>query len=256
MKNKRGWIRIVEAFTAVLLVTGFLLVVIDKGYVDKQDISKEVYEKEFFILKQIQSNSSLRNSVLNVSSFPMKWEDFPDILKNKINNELPVYLHCQAKICEINKICVLNESDNELVKNLDDKDVYVKSVIIASNLTTYSPRKLKLFCWVDYSPKTEEEPPEQTCAEAGGNCIDVACNNYENCVSLDGVCDEGLYCCSGDCSIPEELDAASLNLEFDDVVYSWNGTDHFYTHTRTFTESNGVGVNLTMGQLCLQSIVE
>ena len=223
---------------------------------ETKDISKEVYEKEVFLLEQIQLNSSLRNSVLSVDvdSFPMDGKDFPVILRNKINNSLPIYLKCESKICEVNQNCVLNESNNE--------DVYARSVIISSNLTTYSPRKLKLFCWIDYSPKITEEEPEppepQTCADAGGICKDTTCSNYEDCSSLSGTCETG-YCCDGSCDEPPEPDTAVLSLSFSDVVTTTQtpcivdlslSSCYIYTHTRTFTESNGVGGTLTKGQLC------
>ena len=278
---------------------------------ETKDISKEVYEKEVFLLEQIQLNSSLRNSVLSVdvNSFPMDGEDFPVILKNKINNSLPIYLKCESKICEVNQSCVLSESNNE--------DVYARSVIISSNLTTYSPRKLKLFCWIDYSPKIteEEEPetPELTCEEAGGICYENPCEDYDNCEPLTTFCrdeivetgcvenfndecnewdygvstgdcgswfgdteDEeyacyeekcysvdcgvGEYCCNGTCTEPVEPGTAVLSLSFSDVVYELKQniwieevfctTAYYYYHTRTFTESNGVGGTLTKGQLC------
>jgi hypothetical protein len=43
---------------------------------------------------------------------------------------------------------------------------------------------------------------------------------------------------------------ASLSLGFSNINYVWNDPYHYYYHTRTFTESNGVGVTLTWGQLC------
>jgi len=236
-----------------------LLVVINNSSVETKDISKEVYEKEVFLLEQIQLNSSLRNSVLSVdvNSFPMDGEDFPVILKNKINNSLPIYLKCESKICEVNQSCVLSESNNE--------DVYARSVIISSNLTTYSPRKLKLFCWIDYSPKTteEEEPetPELNCTEQGGICYENICSYYAaGCTESSGSCEVGKYCCSVGCTTPVIPPAqAVLSLSFSDVVATTQtpcivdpslSSCHVYTHTRTFTESNGVGVNLTEGQLC------
>jgi len=142
--NKKGWIRIVEAFVAILLVTGVLLVVINKGYIGKKDISAKVYETELSILREIQSNTTLRDSILQAGTPPIKWEDenFPPDVKSKISDRVPSYLNCEAQICEMDKICMLDE--------YPDKDIYAQSVAITVTLTTpdFDPRQLKLFCWV------------------------------------------------------------------------------------------------------------
>jgi len=43
-----------------------------------------------------------------------------------------------------------------------------------------------------------------------------------------------------------------LNLGFSSVSYIFQFGEHYYYYTRTFTESNGVGVTLTLGQICSQ----
>ena len=143
MKNRRGWIRIVEAFVAVLLITGVLLVIINEGYIGKKDISSKVYEIESSILREIQLNSSLRDEILEASGLPVNWDDsdFPEGVKDKINERTPEYLSCQAKICELESTCILDGNYEE--------DIYAESALITANLETFSPRQLKLFCFVD-----------------------------------------------------------------------------------------------------------
>ena len=143
-KNHRAWIRIVEAFVAILLITGVLLIVVNKEHIKKKDISSEIYKIEASILKEIQLNSSLRSDILNVEPLPVKWTDFDsrglNNLKSKIISRLPNYLDCEAKICELEDICVLDK--------IFDKDIYAQSTCIIAELTTYNPRQLKLFCWI------------------------------------------------------------------------------------------------------------
>ena len=139
--EKRGWIRIIEAFSTILLITGVLLIVLNKGYLPKEDISQRIYEKQQGILREIQLNNSLRESILSFdsNSLPIEWSSFPQDLKDKIISKTPGDLECKAKICNINDICVLNE--------ISDKDIYAQKVIITATLEKYSPRQLKLFCW-------------------------------------------------------------------------------------------------------------
>ncbi len=139
MGQTKGWIRIVEAFVMILLITGILLIVLNKGYLSKKDNSQKIYEDEQGILREIQLNNSLRGEILNIGTLPVEWDNFSVNVKNKIISETKSYLNCEAKICELNKICVLNKTF--------DRDVYVQSAIITATLDNYNPRQLKLFCW-------------------------------------------------------------------------------------------------------------
>jgi len=65
MKGKRGWIRIVEAFTALILIMIVFLIFINKGIV-KGDSSKDVYEIQIRIEREIQINENLRNLIINI----------------------------------------------------------------------------------------------------------------------------------------------------------------------------------------------
>jgi len=133
-------VKIVEAFIALLLIAGVLLIVIDKGYIAKTDISSKVYDAEISILREIELDDNLREDILD-SDLPMYWDNelFPQNLKNRIDERTPSYLECKAKICEMDEICTLDKYLN--------KDIYVQSVVISANLEIYSPRQLRLFCW-------------------------------------------------------------------------------------------------------------
>tara|TARA_Y100000034_G_scaffold122656_1_gene168398 strand:+ start:6285 stop:6710 length:426 start_codon:yes stop_codon:yes gene_type:complete len=138
--EKKGWVKIVEAFIALLLIASVLIIVIDKGYITKKDISSKVYETELSILREIELDDNLREDILNIN-LPMNWENesFPQEVKNRVNERTPSYLECKTKICELDKICALDKYPN--------KDIYAQSVVISANLEIYSPRQLKLFCW-------------------------------------------------------------------------------------------------------------
>lgn len=143
LKNKRGFIRILEAFIAILLITGVILVVLDRGYFERTDITAQIYDTEVSILREIELDNSLREQVLEVSqeNLPLKWssQDFPSQVKERIIQRTPDYLECSANICELVDICGL--------ENYVEVDVYVQSVAITANLELYRPRQLKLFCW-------------------------------------------------------------------------------------------------------------
>ena len=141
--NKKGWIRIAEAFTAILLLMGAAIIVIGIG-VQREDTSKEVYDIEMFILKDIQLNNTLRSEILTTSG-TIEWEElppsppFPAETKNKIIAKTPEGIECFAKICPPEDVCLWGEES--------EKNVYAQSILITSTLTNFNPRQLKLFCW-------------------------------------------------------------------------------------------------------------
>ena len=139
MKNKKGWIKIVEAFTMILLIAGIFLVFLNND--SSSDFSQEIYKKEQEILNGIRLDFSLREDIMSfsLSSLPINLENFPTNLKTGITSKIPNNLNCDSKICELNDDCVLSNSV--------DKSTYTQEMIITSTNSIYSPRKLKLFCW-------------------------------------------------------------------------------------------------------------
>lgn len=140
MKNKKAWIKIVEAFIAILLVTIVLLIIINSGYIKREDISTRVYNTQISILREIQFNDGLRREILGVASVPLEWDGFPQNLKNKITERTPNYLECNARICSSEDVCGFTGTI--------EKDIYAESIIISATLELgYNPKQLKLFCW-------------------------------------------------------------------------------------------------------------
>ena len=141
MKNKKGWIRIIEAFVAVLLILSIILLVIEKNSFGEEP-SGEIYEIENSILRTIQLNNSLRAAVLGELTLPVdSLGNSPQIVWDKILEKTPSHLTCFAKICAIDSDCDF-EGSSEIKKN-----IYSQAIPIFANLNTYSPRQLKLFCW-------------------------------------------------------------------------------------------------------------
>lgn len=135
--NKKGWIKIVEAFIAILLVAGVLLFVINQGYIGKRDISGRVYEAQIAILREIELDDSLRSEILNAESNG----NVPQAVLDKVEQRKPDYLKCETKICELDVVCEL--------ETYIEKDVYAQSVAIAADRDNFDPKQVKLFCYTD-----------------------------------------------------------------------------------------------------------
>lgn len=139
--NKKGWVEIIEAFIAILLIVGVLLIVISRNSSSSnQDISTRVYNSEITIIRAIELNDSLRDKVVK-SPVPVEWdnESFPADVKSKITALTPSYLTCVAKICSTSDSCFLS--------SYSQQNVYSQSSLISGTQLTFTPRKLNLFCW-------------------------------------------------------------------------------------------------------------
>jgi len=127
--NKRGWLRIVEASIAVVLVAGFLLFIANKEKTG--DNSEEIYKIQRAILETIEKNDSLRediivkNSLTNVNRF--------------IRENLQASLEFEAVICDIGENCGMS--------GYVEESVYVDEIILSTTLENYNPKKLILFVW-------------------------------------------------------------------------------------------------------------
>lgn len=138
MKNKKGWIEIVEAFTSILLIAGVLIVIAGSLRIETQNFSAQVYDSEYAILREIQLDNSLRDEIIAMA-LPVEWDDLGNV-KIKVEDKTPPHLDCVAKLCGISDVCVSNLPPS-------GEDIFVQSVFISANLDNYSPRKLNLFCW-------------------------------------------------------------------------------------------------------------
>ncbi len=139
-KNKKGWIRIVEALVTILLIAGFLILIINSTPSQEKDISSKVYLTENAILREIQLNSTYRAYILGTGDVSVEFENFNVGLKNHITNRVPNYLNCTGKICDfsIDPVCDIDSLE---------KNIYVRSVMVTADLTSYNPKLLKIFCW-------------------------------------------------------------------------------------------------------------
>ncbi|MCR4284770.1 MAG: hypothetical protein NUV97_01845 [archaeon] len=141
IRNKRGWMRILEATIAVLIVSGVLLVAHSK-YVDRGlDAGTYAFNIQKKILNDISSRTDLRTYVLSSdTTIPTELSDF-------VSQQIPSSFSHSLKVCDLEippTPCKLN--DTEFIATLNS-DIFVEEVIISSNITDYNPKKVRLFLW-------------------------------------------------------------------------------------------------------------
>jgi hypothetical protein len=143
--NKRGWIKIIEAFFAALMIIVVAIIIVSNNNTPQSSSnSVQIYNAEIYTLRVIELNNTLRSEILNLdnSSFPLYWDNvsFPNEVKQAINFRTASYLSCEAQIC--------NPTDQCDYAGQAQDEIYVQSILITATNSTYSPRKLKLFCWI------------------------------------------------------------------------------------------------------------
>jgi len=126
--NKHGWLRILEAFIAILLVTGFLLFVSVRRS-GQADIGEDIQTLEQVILNQIAGNDALRQAAL---------DDNIGTLETFVEPKIPQGMNFTIRICALNDVCGLTHYE---------KEVYSSNVVISATLSEYNPKKVALFMW-------------------------------------------------------------------------------------------------------------
>ena len=131
INDKRGWIRVLEVFLAILIVMGALLVGVS-DLNSNQDSDIQIYEKQREILELINKNEGLRDDIIggvnsNVNLF--------------IEELIPNYWEFETKICKLKQNCSKPTAYYG--------DVYSTEIMIAASLRNNNPKKLRFFVWME-----------------------------------------------------------------------------------------------------------
>ena len=133
IKNKKAWMRVLEAFISILIIAS-ALIIINSTKLQNIDFSELVIEKQKQLLNIISNNENYRSDIIvgdlnEVNEF--------------VNKNIPNNLNFTVNLCGINDNC------NQGIPV--DKDIYVSETIITANLTDYPsevPKKVRLIVWV------------------------------------------------------------------------------------------------------------
>jgi hypothetical protein len=139
VKNKKGWIKIVEAFFSIVLLMSVMFLIIQSNNLrtSKEDTSDPAM---FEILKVIEANQTFREEILTETNFLIDSgnESFAPFLKQYMQENNPPSLECYLRICSLDMNCLL--------ERISSGEIYSREVLITSTKEIYSPRKLKIFC--------------------------------------------------------------------------------------------------------------
>lgn len=150
-KNKRGWIRILEATISVLIISGVLIFVYSRQPTSGSDSADYFNSLQSEILSDISFRSDLRLNVLNADDNNPDDPDYValnDFVYSKITGIVDFYI----SICDLGSDTDFCKMNTDTYRATKDKNVFVQDVIISSDLGTggdaqYKPRMLRLFMW-------------------------------------------------------------------------------------------------------------
>jgi len=139
MRGKGGFIRILEAFIAIIIIAG-AMAFIYVNQVQRPNQEEAINELIRLTLEKISNDPTLRGAVLNGHFFYGSGAS-----RNLVENEIEKFiredndLEFSFKICELNEICDLEERVS--------KEVFSQEITVSSTLDLYSPKVLRIFVW-------------------------------------------------------------------------------------------------------------
>ena len=132
-KSDRGWIRIVEAAFAIMLIVSVILTVYVRS-TRTTNLEAQVYDIQKIVLSKVAENDTLRGYVLN--------NDAGGVISG-ISADIPGNLDFNISICRLDvDSCPLQNANVA-----GEKSIYVADRVIAVSGAIFSPKKLRLFLW-------------------------------------------------------------------------------------------------------------
>ena len=144
MRNRRGWIRILEATIAVMIVAGVLVVGYAKQVDEAVDPVDYFHSLQRQILMDVSSDGDLRMLVLN---------DDEAGLDLFVDGEIPSAFGHYLRICGLGNMSDFCKIDDVgVVAEIRDKSVFVEEIVVSADLgdgsnAEYDPKKVRLFVW-------------------------------------------------------------------------------------------------------------
>ena len=138
-KNKRGWLRIIEATITILLILGIIALVHQKNNPKSQE--SYISEKLPVLLNEIAKTQKYRNEIITGTTIN---------IKNYINGKIPGF-NSDVEICSPSEDCALPDN----IKNGDGTnprikgDIYSIERIIGASINDPSgiSKKIKIYVW-------------------------------------------------------------------------------------------------------------
>lgn len=137
MVDKKGFLRILEALIAIILLLGLIFYLTPKKMKDEGKVPRNVEEMQQFILKEVSYNTSFRDCVLNSEggSCRVSFGCRADV-NRFIKNNIPNTFDYQCEICKTSVSCM-----SETLPL--DKSIYADSSLIGAE----NSKVFRVYMW-------------------------------------------------------------------------------------------------------------
>lgn len=146
--NRRGWIRIVEALVAIMIIATAILLITPRN--QNPDFEKEIHTKQRAILEVIAQNDTYRNEIVTINSArtgpcTIVPSGGPHTFMDFIQKNLPSTWDFAITVCDL-----VSFNNNVLPPNCVS-NLYVSETIISippSRRLTSTQTKVQLYGWL------------------------------------------------------------------------------------------------------------
>ncbi|RZB30302.1 MAG: hypothetical protein SRB1_02582 [Desulfobacteraceae bacterium Eth-SRB1] len=236
--GKRGWMLIMEATIAMIIISGALIAVYSQQ-TDRGVDPVEYYDSlQGQILADVSGRSDLRLNVLNVEE-----EDFGDgnftALNDFIGGKIPEGFGYSIRVCRLGDDADHCNMRAPVFIATMDEDIYVEEIIVSAEVgegtdAIYNPKKLRLFVW---EGKSVDMDCENNCSVEGmifscsedrtqvleGECVgsdDSFCLEWEEGdTEVIETCEDGYECVDGLGICGEVSNTFNLTCEKEEPTY-------------------------------------
>ena len=134
MKNKNGWMRLMEAVIAVLILSSVMIVL----YINNSprvSYSNQIFDVQTKILDGIALNENIRNKTIfgNKSLAPKELQDY-------VNQSLTDNFEFYIIVCDLNDLVCSYSAPT-------DREVFVEDRIIGGNVYNSTSKLVRLYVW-------------------------------------------------------------------------------------------------------------
>jgi len=152
MRGKGGWIRILEATIAVLIVSGAIIAVYSSHPSRGESIEEQAYSLQRQILDEVAMDEGLRLAVLNVET-DLPGDSNYDMLDEYVAESIPDGFGYLLRVCILGDERDFCKMDGMTFTATQNHDIFVEDVLVSAEIGNgsgeeiYLPKKVRLFFW-------------------------------------------------------------------------------------------------------------
>ncbi len=137
IRDKRGFLRIIEASIAIIAIISVLFLFYNQP---QQTQAPDYTMRAHEILSEIARDTTFRNQIISYDTANPTPPPIPASIDTNVAARIPEgFLSYELRICDIADVC----GQSTFVGG----DVFSSERVVSSTLTTFQPKKVKLFIW-------------------------------------------------------------------------------------------------------------